>query len=382
MSDKILVVGAGFSGAVVARELADNGFEVEIIDQRTHVAGNCHTERDNDTNVMLHVYGPHIFHTDKEKVWDYINKFGDFEAYIHRVKAIYNQQVYSLPINLHTINQLFGKSMNPNEAKAFVDSLTDKKDQPENFEEQALSLVGHKIYNAFLKNYTVKQWGVSPKKLPSAILKRLPLRFDYNDNYFNHKYQGMPREGYTRIVEKILDHKNIKLTLGKAYSHNMKSMYAHVFYTGSIDGFYDYKYGLLAYRTLDFNSETHESDYQGCAVINYCDKNVQYTRITEHKHFSWWEKHNKTVIYKEVSRLASKEDIPYYPIRLVDEMKILEQYINLASKEMNVTFLGRLGTYRYLDMDAIIDEALNVSDKFVEAKKENKKMPVFLAKIL
>ena len=386
MSEKILIIGSGFSGAVIARELAEQGYQIEVIDQRPHIAGNCYTKRDQDTNIMVHQYGPHIFHTDDEEVWNYINEHGEMMPYTNRVKSTVGGQVYSLPVNLHTINQFFGKAFNPKEAHDFiVNEQADKTiGEPQNFEEQALKFVGKDLYEAFFKGYTQKQWGLSPTKLPASILKRLPVRFNYNDNYFFHKFQGMPKDGYTPIVQSILDHDNITVKLSTNFDDYRDKLgdYEHIFYTGALDGFYDYKLGRLGYRTLDFERHVDEGDFQGCAVMNYGEESVPYTRISEHKHFTPWENHDKTVYFKEFSRLAEEQDIPYYPIRLVDEKNMLEKYVELANQETKVTFVGRLATYRYLDMDVTIREALDVADKFLAVKKTDETMPAFVVNVL
>lgn len=375
---KFAIVGAGFTGAVLARELAKAGHEIEVFEARNHVAGNCHTERDVKTGIMLHKYGPHIFHTDNEMVWDYVNQFAQFVPYINRVKTTTQGKVFSLPINLHTINQYFNKTLNPYEAQAFIESLTDKSEnEPRSFEEQAMKFVGKDLYEAFLKGYTIKQWGVDPTELPASILKRLPIRFNYDDNYFNHKYQGLPKEGYTEIVKALLAGENIKTELNSSFSREKAECFDHVFYTGPIDAWFNYEYGRLGYRTLDFVKEEHKGDYQGCAVMNYGDKEVAYTRISEHKHFSPWEKHENTVIFKEYSRECTDKDIPYYPIRLVNEKEMLNVYIEKARSLTNVSFLGRLGTYRYLDMDVTIAEALDASREILSAIAINKSIPTF-----
>lgn len=386
MLQKILIIGAGFSGAVIARELAEQGYQIEVIDQRPHIAGNCYTKRDQDTNIMVHQYGPHIFHTDDEEVWNYINEHGEMMPYTNRVKSTVGGQVYSLPVNLHTINQFFGKAFSPKQAHDFiVNQQADKTiDEPQSFEEQALKFVGKDLYEAFFKGYTQKQWGLSPTKLPASILKRLPVRFNYNDNYFFHKFQGMPKDGYTPIVQSILDHANINVKLGTNFDDYRDTLgdYEHIFYTGALDGFYNYKLGRLGYRTLDFERNVEEGDFQGCAVMNYGEESVPYTRISEHKHFTPWENHDKTVYFKEFSRLAEEQDIPYYPIRLVDEKNMLEKYVELANQETKVTFVGRLATYRYLDMDVTIREALDVADKFLAVKKTDETMPAFVVNVL
>lgn len=384
MTKQILIVGAGFSGSVIARELAEQGYQITVVDKRSHIAGNCHTERDVETGVMVHQYGPHIFHTDDEEVWQYINKYGEMMPYTNRVKSTVNEQVYSLPVNLHTINQFFGKAFSPKEAYDFiVNEQADKTiEEPQSFEEQALKFVGRDLYEAFFKGYTQKQWGLSPTKLPASILKRLPVRFNYNDNYFFHQFQGMPKNGYTVIVENILNHENIQVLLNTDFNYHDIEDYEHIFYTGALDGFYDYRLGRLGYRTLDFERHVDEEDYQGCAVMNYGEESVPFTRIAEHKHFTPWENHEKTVYFKEFSRLCGEDDIPYYPIRLVDEKKLLEDYVNLANQETKVTFVGRLATYRYLDMDVTIREALDVARFFITAKQKNDKIPAFLVNVL
>jgi UDP-galactopyranose mutase len=375
---RIGIVGAGFSGAVIARELAHAGYQVVVYDSRSHVAGNCHTARDAESDVMVHVYGPHIFHTSNERVWNYVQQFDEFMPFINRVKAVYNGRVYSLPINLLTINAFFGKALNPNEAAEFMDSLGDKSiTDPQTFEEQALRFVGKDLYEAFFKGYTQKQWGMHPSELPASILKRLPVRFNYDDNYYASKFQGMPKNGYTYIVERMLDHPNIDLRLNTSFSRERSADFDHVFYSGPIDAWFGYSKGRLGYRTLDFVVERHEKDYQGNAVINYGNQEIPYTRISEHKHFAPWEQHDKTLIYKEYSRLCIENDIPYYPIRLVKDKSQLASYVELAKSESNVTFVGRLGTYRYLDMHITIEEALTVADRFKKTDQQGSVMPVF-----
>jgi UDP-galactopyranose mutase len=375
---RIGVVGAGFSGAVIARELAHAGYQVVVYENRSHVAGNCHTARDAETDVMVHVYGPHIFHTSNERVWNYVQQFDEFMPFINRVKAVYNGRVYSLPINLLTINAFFGKTLNPNQAAEFMDSLGDKSiTDPQTFEEQALRFVGKDLYEAFFKGYTQKQWGMHPSELPASILKRLPVRFTYDDNYYASKFQGMPKNGYTYIIERMLDHPNIDLRLNTSFSREQSADFDHVFYSGPIDSWFGYSNGRLGYRTLDFIAERHNGDYQGNAVINFCNEDVPYTRISEHKHFSPWEYHNKTLIYKEYSRVCTEKDIPYYPIRLVKDKTKLTKYIELAKCESNITFIGRLGTYRYLDMHITIEEALNTAKQFIIAKEKNCSIPAF-----
>lgn len=379
VKEKILIVGAGLSGAVIGRELAQEGYQVDILDSRDHIGGNCHTVRDEATGVMVHVYGPHIFHTDDAEVWDYVNGFTTFMPYKNRVKTTSGGQVFSLPVNLHTINQFFGKTFRPDEARVFLEEQADKTiSDPQTFEEQALRFVGNDLYEAFFKGYTQKQWGCSPTELPASILKRLPVRFNYDDNYFFHKFQGMPANGYTEMIEGILDHPNIHVSLETSFQRDQVPGYAHVFYSGPLDGYFDYELGRLGYRTLDFERFTYDGDYQGCAVMNYGDVAVPYTRITEHKHFSPWEEHKGSVCYREFSRACGPDDIPYYPIRLVEEKAQLADYVARAEQEKGVTFVGRLGTYRYLDMDVTIREALDTARLYLARKDEGAAMSAFL----
>jgi UDP-galactopyranose mutase len=375
---KFAIVGSGFSGSILAFFLSREGYSVDVFEKRSHIGGNCYTYRDSETNIIVHKYGPHIFHTDNLKVWNFLNDLVEFRPYINRVKTNHNSKVYSLPINLHTINQFFEKDFSPKEAKRYIESISYKYEvEPRNFEEQALHFVGKDLYEAFLKNYTIKQWGVNPRDLPSSILKRLPLRFDYNDNYFFHRYQGMPLNGYTEIFEKLLNSKSINVFLNTTFDRGNIMDYDHIFYTGPIDSWFDYKLGRLNYRTLDFKMEKHTDSFQGCAVMNYPDIQIPYTRITEHKYFTQWEKSEDTIIFKEYSRDMNENDEPYYPMRLADDKSLLQRYIDLAKNEENVSFLGRLGTYRYLDMDKVIEEALSAKDVVIENVSINKGIPAF-----
>lgn len=376
---RIAIAGAGFSGAVIASELAKCGkYFVDVFDSRDHVGGNCHTARDAETGVMVHKYGPHIFHTDNETVWNYVRRFDQFMPFTNRVKAITQGRVYSLPINLLTINQFFGKTFSPGEARAFIEKIADSSiENPQTFEEQALRFVGQDLYKAFFWGYTSKQWGMEPSELPASILKRLPVRFDYNDNYYASTYQGIPKNGYTYIVEKMLDNANICVHLNTRLKRNNVDDYYHLFNSSPIDSWFGYSEGPLGYRTLDFVAEKHDGDYQGNPVINYGDVQVPWTRITEHKHFSPWESHEKTLIYREYSRACTEDDIPYYPIRLVREKAQLARYVLRAKGERRTTFVGRLGTYRYLDMHITIAEALDVASRFLEAERNGQELPVF-----
>lgn len=380
MSEHILMVGAGLSGAVTGRALAEAGHRVSVIEARAHIAGNCHTERCAETGVMVHVYGPHIFHTDDAGVWDYVNRFETFLPYKNRVKATTGGRVYSLPINLLTINQFFGKTLRPDEARAFIEEQADTSiTDPQTFEEQALRFVGPALYEAFFKGYTLKQWGCHPRELPASILKRLPVRFNYEDDYFSHRFQGMPENGYTAMVARILDHPGIEVHLNTRFTRERAGDYDHVFYSGPLDGWYDYDIGRLGYRTLDFERFTHQGDWQGCAVMNYGEESVPFTRITEHKHFAPWESHDGSVLYREYSRACGPDDIPYYPIRLVEEKALLGTYVERARNEYGVTFMGRLGTYRYLDMDVTIREALQTAQAYLDARAIGAVIPAFVS---
>ncbi len=379
MLGDLAVVGAGFSGAVIAHQLAQHGYRVQVFDSRTHLGGNCHTDRDPKTGVMVHVFGPHIFHTDNQRVWEFVNRHAKFEPYINRVKAVTGGRVFTLPINLLTINQFFGKTLNPRQATEFMASLGESgDDEPQNFEAQALRFVGRELYEAFLKHYTLKQWGVHPAKLPASILKRLPVRFNYDDNYFVHRFQGIPREGYTEMVNRWLDHPGIQTHLNQRFQRNEAHLFSHVFYSGPLDGWFDYADGHLGYRTLDFETIQVQGDFQGCAVMNYCDNSQPFTRISEHKHFAPWESHEASLCFREYSRDCCPGDTPFYPIRLVEGMTMLARYVTLARCENQVTFVGRLGTYRYLDMDVTIHEALETADRFLESRRTGQAMPVFM----
>ncbi|WP_323038196.1 UDP-galactopyranose mutase [Gemmobacter sp.] len=384
MVQRVLIVGAGFSGAVIARELAGAGVAVTVADARPHVAGNCHTERCAETGVMVHVYGPHIFHTDDAGVWDYVTRFGTFRPYVNRVKATVGGRVYALPVNLHTINQIFGLALRPDEARAFIAARAQAPahgGEPANFEEQALAMVGPEIYAAFFRGYTAKQWGCDPRDLPASILKRLPLRFDYDDNYFFHRFQGMPEAGYTALVAAILECPGITLDLGRHVTPAgaRAGGWDHVVWTGPLDAWFGHDLGRLAYRTLDFERFTHDGDWQGCAVMNHPDADVPYTRIAEHRHFAPWERPAGSVVVREYSRAAGPGDIPYYPVRLAGEQALLARYMDRARAETGVSFVGRLGTYRYLDMDVTIREALDAAQSLISARSTGAAPPAFLA---
>lgn len=367
---RYLVVGAGFSGAVLAREVAENSdAKVLVIDERPHVAGNCFTERDPSTGVTVHKYGPHIFNTDYERVWDYVNRYGKLRPWVNRVKAVTPRGVYGLPINLLTINQFFGKTFNPEEAKAFVATLGDSSiGEPANFEEQALKFIGRDLYEAFFYGYTKKQWGCEPTEISASVLKRLPVRFNYDDNYYASQYQGIPEEGYSGIIENLLAHPQIEVQVGRTFVAGEGEEFDHTFYTGPIDAYFGYRLGRLSYRTVTFERIDAVGDYQGNAVLNYPEQAVPFTRVHEHKHFTPWEQHDKTVAFREYSKATEPEDVPYYPVRRENDMTLLRKYYELGREEGKVSFLGRLATYRYLDMDDVIHEALELSEAFLAGK--------------
>lgn len=361
---EIGIAGAGFAGAVLARKLAETEkYKITVFDERNHIAGNCHTVRDSETDIMVHNYGPHVFNTSRQDVWDYVNQWSTFMPFVNRVKAVTEKGVFSMPINLLTINQFFQTKFTPVEAEKFIQKLgSSVLLEPKTFEDQALKFLGPELYKNFFYGYTKKQWGVEPSELPASILKRLPVRFNYDDNYYNQKFQGIPVNGYTTIVAMILDHPNISVQLNHKMQPRDKKHFEHVFWSGPIDGYYNYSLGRLRYRTLRFERFVQSGDFQGNPVINYCEEKIPYTRITEHKHFSPWEEHQKTICFKEYSDDCRENDTPYYPLRLAGDLRLLQQYIHLIEQEKGITFIGRLGTYRYLDMHVVIGESLDLSN--------------------
>ncbi|HEY5811839.1 MAG TPA: UDP-galactopyranose mutase, partial [Terrimicrobiaceae bacterium] len=337
-----------------------------------------HTERDRATGVMVHVFGPHIFHTDREDVWNYVNRFGTFVPFVNRVKASNSFGLFSFPINLHTINQFFGKRFSPKEARTFIGSLGDRTiGEPQNFEEQALKYVGRELYDAFFYHYTTKQWGCEPRELPASILKRLPVRFNYNDNYYHDAFQGIPEQGYSTVIERMLDDPHITVQTSVSYSADLEKGFDHCFYTGLLDAYFGFKLGRLSYRTVTFERIESEGDYQGNAVINYTDASQPFTRVHEHKHLAPWESHERTIAFREFSKETGAGDLPYYPKRLAADKTLLRKYRELAKGLSATSFLGRLGTYRYLDMDTVIGEALDFAATFAESVRRGRRCPVF-----
>jgi UDP-galactopyranose mutase len=380
MGARYLIIGSGFSGAVLANHLVNNlECTIEIWDERSHIGGNCHTKRDEVTNIMVHEYGPHIFNTDKKEIWDYVNSFGTFMPYVHRVKAKVGNRVFTLPVNLDTLNQFFNTTFSPSEAQEFLETLADKTiTAPQNFEEQALSFIGHDLYKAFFYGYTKKQWGCEPTELPASILRRIPVRFNYDDNYHNNVFTGIPVEGYTAIIQKMIDHPLIITSLNKKFTPEMDlQVFDHIFYTGPIDAYFNYQFGRLGYRTVTFEKGYSNTDFQGTTQMNYCDLDVPYTRITEHKHFTPWEKHDKSVYFKEYSKETSGQDQPFYPKRLKADKEKLLLYRAEAEKQSHVSFLGRLATYRYMDMHHVIGEALDFARNFEDNYQKGQNVPVF-----
>ena len=353
-----LIVGAGLYGAVMAHELTKQGKSCLVIDRRDHIAGNIYCEKIEDINV--HKYGAHIFHTSNKEVWDYINQFADFNNYINSPIAIYKDELYNLPFNMNTFSKMWN-IRTPQEAKATIEKQVAESGitDPQNLEEQALSLGGRDVYEKLIKGYTEKQWGRDCRDLPAIIIKRLPFRFTYDNNYFNDRYQGIPIGGYTAIVEKMLDGCEVKT--GVDFFELKKEnpdIAEKIIFTGMIDEYFDYKLGALEYRSVRFETEVLDCDnYQGNAVVNYTEREIPYTRIIEHKHFEFGRQ-PKTVISREYSSEWSVGMEPYYPVNDEKNNALFAQYKELAAKEENVIFGGRLGNYKYYDMDKVIEAAL------------------------
>jgi UDP-galactopyranose mutase len=360
-----LIVGSGFFGSICAYELNKIGKKVLVIDSRYHIGGNVYTEKKNDIN--LHVYGPHIFHTSNEEVWKWINQFANFNNFRLNVVANYKNEIYSLPFNMWTFSKMWGIS-HPDDAKRIIDEQSSHIEEPSNLEEQAIKLVGVDIYEKLIKGYTKKQWKKDPKNLPKEIIKRLPVRFSYDNNYFFDKYQGIPIGGYTQIFEKLLD--GIDVMLNTDYFESELPEYNKVIYTGPIDKFFEYKYGYLEYKTTEFDNKLLQTEnYQGTALMNYTDEEVPYTRVIEHKHFENVY-NDKTWITYEYPKIYDPESTePYYPVNDDTNNDIYSKYKEEADKiKDSVLFGGRLGEYKYYDMHQVIESALN----FIKEEIENK----------
>lgn len=355
-----LIVGAGLFGAVFAHEAALKGKKVKVIEKRNHIAGNIYTREEE--GIQVHQYGAHIFHTSDKEIWEYVNQFAEFNRYTNSPVANYKGEIYNLPFNMNTFNKLWGV-VTPAEAQVKIEEqraiLNGKT--PENLEEQAISLVGTDIYEKLIKDYTEKQWGKPTTELPAFIIRRLPVRLTYDNDYFNDTYQGIPIGGYTQIVEKMLDHENIDVETNVDFFVNKEQYlkdFPKIVFTGMIDEFFDYKLGELEYRSLRFENETLDMEnYQGNAVVNYTDAETPYTRIIEHKHFEFGSQ-AKTIITKEHSKTWEKGDEPYYPVNNDRNNHLYKSYKKLADEQGNVIFGGRLGHYRYYDMHQVIGAAL------------------------
>ena len=356
-----LIVGAGLFGAIFAREATDAGKSVVVIDKRSHIGGNIYTE--NIEGIQVHKYGAHIFHTNDKTAWDYINRFTSFNRFTNSPVANYKGEIYSLPFNMYTFNKMWGV-ITPDEARAKIEEQrkTAGITEPKNLEEQAISLVGTDIYEKLVKGYTEKQWGRPCTELPSFIIKRLPVRLTYDNNYFNALYQGIPTEGYTAMIEKMLEGITVRLNIDYLAEREALSEIADkVIFTGPIDAYFNFCYGKLEYRSVYFDTEVLDTEnYQGNAVVNYTDRETPYTRVIEHKHFAFGTQ-KKTVISKEYSREWTEDAEPYYPVNNEKNNALYEKYKALADKEERVIFGGRLGQYKYYDMDAVIIEALKTA---------------------
>jgi len=369
MKYDLIVVGAGLFGLTVAERVASlYNKRVLIVERRDHIGGNCYSERDPETGIEVHKYGAHLFHTSNERVWDYVNQFTDFTGYQHRVFAMHDGQAYQFPMGLGLISQFFGKYYSPEEAKKLIAEQASEIDTADatNLEEKAISLIGRPLYEAFIKNYTAKQWQTDPKKLPASNITRLPVRYTFDNRYFNDTYEGLPVDGYTAWLEKMVASELIDVQLSTDW-FEVRDQYEGipVVYTGPVDRYFDYSAGRLGWRTLDFEWETLDvKDFQGTPVMNYNDADVPYTRILEFRHFHPERNYesDKTVIVKEYSRAAEEGDEVYYPINTPEDREKVAKYRELVEKEDGVLFGGRLGTYHYLDMHMAIASALTMVD--------------------
>lgn len=375
MTADLVVVGSGLFGLTIAEQAATElGLKVALLDRRSHIGGNAYSEKEKQTGIEVHRYGAHLFHTSNERVWEYVNRFTEFTNYVHRVYTRHNGIVYPMPINLGTINQFFNAAYSPAEAKALIAEQAGELagTDPQNLNDKGISLIGRPLYEAFIKHYTAKQWQTPPEELPASIISRLPVRYNYDNRYFNDKYEGLPVDGYAAWLERMAAHPNIEVHLntdffepGHQYSRENVLGQIPVVYTGPVDRYFDYTEGDLSWRTIDLEEEVLPiEDFQGCSVMNYPDADVPFTRIHEFRHFHPERDYTKdaTVIMREYSRFANKGDEPYYPVNTsVDREKLLA-YRDLAKGENNVLFGGRLGTYKYLDMHMAIGAALSMFD--------------------
>lgn len=375
MNADLVVVGSGLFGLTIAEQAASElGLKVVILDRRSHIGGNAYSEKEERTGIEVHRYGAHLFHTSNERVWEYVNRFTKFTDYVHRVYTRHNDEVFPMPINLGTINQFFRAAYGPAEARALIQEQAGELagTDPQNLNDKGIQLIGRPLYEAFIKHYTGKQWQTDPKDLPASIISRLPVRYTYDNRYFNDTHEGLPVDGYTAWLERMASHPNIEVCLDTdffdedhEFSRTKVLGQVPVVYTGPVDRYFDYAEGDLSWRTIDLEEEVLEmQDFQGCAVMNYPDPDVPFTRIHEFRHFHPERDYTKdaTVIMREFSRFAEKGDEPYYPINTsVDRQKLLK-YRDLAAGESDVLFGGRLGTYKYLDMHMAIGSALSMFD--------------------
>jgi UDP-galactopyranose mutase len=375
----LVIVGSGLFGLTIAERCANElGLKVLVLERRHHVGGNAYSEPDPETGIEVHVYGAHLFHTSNERVWSYVNRFTKFTGYQHRVFTIFQGRVYPMPVNLATICEYFGKHLTPDEARAMVAEQAGEIDsaQARNLEEKGISLVGRPLYEAFFRGYTLKQWQTDPTELDPAIFSRLPVRYNFDNRYFNDRYEGLPVDGYTAWLSKMADHPNIEVRLEADFFDHRDDILGNVpvVYTGPVDAYFGNCEGELSWRTIDLEREVKQvGDFQGTPVMNYADEHVPYTRIIEPRHFHPERDYpeDKTVIMREYSRFAKQGDEPYYPINTADDRARLLRYRDLAKAEPDVLFGGRLGTYKYLDMHMAIGSALTMY--------ENKLKPHFAA---
>ncbi|MDO4258835.1 MAG: UDP-galactopyranose mutase [Actinomycetaceae bacterium] len=375
MNYDLVVVGSGLFGLTVAQQAASRwGLKVAVIDRRSHVGGNAYSEIDPATGIEVHKYGAHLFHTSNERVWQYVNQFTSFTNYVHKVWTTVGGVVYPMPVNLGTINQFFGAAMSPDEARALIAEQAAEVAGSDvtDFESKGISLVGRPLFEAFFKNYTAKQWQTDPKDLPASIISRLPVRYTYDNRYFNDTYEGLPTDGYAAWLERMVDDERIDVILESDFFDPANPLakatvtgQVPVVYTGPVDRYFDYSAGDLSWRTVDFESEVLETgDFQGCPVMNYGDLDVPYTRIIEFRHFHPERDYqtDRTIIFREFSRFAEHGDEPYYPVNTAQDRERLDAYRELMASEQQVFFGGRLGTYKYLDMHMAIASALTMVD--------------------
>ena len=378
----LVIVGAGIFGLTIAQQAVEKlGVNVTIIDIRDHIGGNAYSYMDPETGAEIHKYGAHLFHTSNSRVWEYVNRFTKFTDYVHRVYATHDGEVFPLPINLGTINQFFRANYTPAQAKALIDEQAGELagTDPANLNDQGISLIGRPLYEAFIKNHTAKQWQTDPSELPASIIKRLPVRFNYNNRYFKDTWEGLPADGYTAWLERMIDDPRITVKLETDFFDETQPLNKRalleagvpVVYTGPVDRYFDYDLGELKWRTVDFKEVRYdEGDHFGCAVMNFSDADVPYTRAIEFKNFNperaAEQNPNKTVVWEEYSRFANRDDEPYYPINTDEDKALYAQYKAKAADEPNVVFGGRLGTYAYYDMDQVFNQALISYEKQVE----------------